>query len=152
MPKIRASMADVSSEYTPVEPGIHRYEIEDCEEKVNTDSGVERVHYVLTNRIVKVLEDGDEKDVGRKVNVRIHIHTKKGELNEIGLAQLKRFFEVTVGDERANDPEADTDELKGQQFVGKTIIRGYKSRDEITGEETERRTNEIQSIASIDDV
>lgn len=145
MPRIVASMASVSTDFNPVEPGVHRYEVESVEE--NTDPDSNRTHYIIKNKIVEVVEPGKEEDLGRTVTDRIHIHLKTGEINEFGLAQLKRYFEVCISDDAANDPEADTDWLIGKQFLGQTTLRAYKSKDSLTGEEETRKSNEISRFA-----
>lgn len=147
MPRVHASMADVSTDFSPIEPGVHRYEIEEVTE--HKDEQTDRIHYALKCKVVEVIEGGDEKDVGRSYTDRIHIHTRQGELNEIGLANLKRYFEVTVGEEQANDPDADTDWLIGQQFLGQTGIQTYTVTDNLTGQEETRKRNEISRLAPI---
>jgi len=145
MPRIVASMADVSTDYNPCEPGVARLQIENVEAK--TDNG--RTTYFIKNKIVEYIEGGKAEDVNRTVTVRISAHKKDGTLNEMGLAELKRYFEVTVGDERANDPDADTDELHGQQFLGQIAIRSYQTVDSLTNTQVTRQNNEITRLAAL---
>jgi len=147
MPRIAASMADVSTDYNPIEPGVHRYEVEEIKEI--TDENTNRVQYHITSRVVSVEDGGKEEDVGRKYTDRIHIHKKDGEINEFGLAQLKRYFEVCVGDEEANDPEADTDWLLNQQFLAQTEISHYTVKDRLTGDDVKRSRNELSRLAPV---
>ena len=145
MARIVASMADVSTDYNPCDPGVARLQIESVEEVTNAG----RTHYVIKSTIVEYTEGGKEEDVGRSITSRVHVHKKDGTLNAIGLSQLKRYFEVTVGEERANSPEADTDELVGQQFVGQIGIRSYSVNNTLTGESEERQSNELERLASL---
>lgn len=146
MPRVKASMADVSTDYNPCEPGVARFEIESVEEETANDG---RVSYKMKSKIVEYTDGGKEEDVGRSITNTIYIHKKDGTANEMGIAELKRYFEVTVGEERANSEDADTDELIGQQFLGQIVIRSYKTTNNLTGEEEERQTNEIARVAPI---
>jgi len=146
MPRIVASMADVSTDYNPCEPGVARLQI-DTVDAVTSDDG--RTHYVIKSKIMEYVDGGKQEDVGRTITSRVHVHKKTGELNEIGLAQLKRFFEVTVGEDRANAEDADTDELINQQFLGQISIRSYSTKDALTGDTVERQSNELDRLAAL---
>jgi hypothetical protein len=146
MPRVKASMADVSTDYNPCEPGVAVFQIEEVKENTGDDG---RTMYEVRQKIINYQDGGKDEDVGRTVTSRVHIHKKDGTLNDIGLAQLKRYFEVTVGEDRANAEDADTDELLNQQFLGQLVIRSYKSKDALTGEEQDRQTNEIQRLAPL---
>lgn len=147
MPVVKASMKDISTDFNPVEPGVHIYQIESVEEAVDPESG--RTHYIIKQKIVALAGDGgDPKDVGRSVTTRIHIHKKDGTQNDIGLAQLKKYFEITVGEEQANSDEADTDWLLGQSFKGQTVTVPYKTMDQLTQQEVTRYRNEIARFAT----
>ena len=147
MPKIKASMKDVSTDFSPIEPGVYKLEVQSVEEHEDEQTG--RIHYEIQSKIVAAEDGGNEDDVGRNFRDRIHIHKKDGELNQMGLAQLKRYFEVTVGEDRANADDADTDELVNQQFLGQLTIRKFTQEDNLTGEKVERQTNEISRMASL---
>jgi hypothetical protein len=144
-PRLVASLANISTDYTPCDPGVARFEITGVEAQ-ETEG---RVTYIVSQKIVEYVEDGNPDHVGRSVTNRISAHKKDGTLNEIGLSQIKRYFEVTVGDDRANADDADTDELIGQQFIGQLEIRSYMTLDKLSGEQQERQTNEITRFAAL---
>lgn len=152
MSRVKASMADVSTDFSPLDPGVHLYEIEEVE--TIEDNETQKIQYAITNKVIALVDGGREEDIGRKIVDRIYLHaaTKKNEdgtpkLNEFAVAQLKRYFEVTLGEERANDPEADTDWLKGQRFLGQTEIETYQVDDKLTGKKETRKKNKIARLA-----
>jgi hypothetical protein len=120
MGKIKASLADVSTEFFPIDPGEYEMEVVKVEETTSEDG---RTVYAIVS---KVSDPGDFH--GRQVWDRIHIHKKDGELNPVGLAQLKRYFEAVVGEERANSDDVDTDELIGGTFQAEVTIESYKDK------------------------
>lgn len=140
MGKIRASLADVSTEFKPIEPGIYNFEIDKVEE-------VEREGNLVAYRVVsKVTDDGESQN--RQMSDYIAIVKRDGELNEIGLSTLKRYFEVTHGkDEVADwtDDDYDTDLLQGKQFKGQVVIDSYTK----DGETEPRQTNKFKRIESL---
>lgn len=130
MPKIAASMADISTEYILPDPGFYEFEVVDVNETTvrqkapSSGAEVERVTYVVKSKIVAD-ENGDTTHANKPVYDYINIHTKEGELNEISLANLKRYFEA-IAPESANSDEADTDELKGGHFKAMLIHDTFK--------------------------
>lgn len=140
MPRIKASLADVSTEFTPVEPGAYEAEITDVAETTNEG----RTHYDVT---LTVKDPGDF--FGRKIRDRIYIHKKDGDLNEYGLVQLKRYFEATVGEDRANADDADTDELLHQHAMIQVGIDGYEVENKLTGKTEKRQVNRVEAIAPV---
>jgi hypothetical protein len=147
MPKVRASMKDVSTDYSPIEPGVHRFEVREVTEHVDPDTS--RVRYDIQSEVIEVIQDGNPEDVGRKLTDRIHIHKRDGDINDFGVAQLKRYFEVCVGEDEANDDDADTDWLIGRQFLGQVGISSYTVTDTITQQQEERRRNELTRLAPL---
>lgn len=138
MPKVRGSLADVSTEFQPVEPDTYVLELKECKEVVHDD---DRVHYEVLSEIKGLYDGGAETPSdfdGRKIRDFIHIHTKDGELNEYGLINLKRYAEATVGEERANDEDFDTDEMLNSQFVAEVYIDEYQG----------RKNNKIKNIVA----
>lgn len=148
MPKIRASMKEVSSDFKPIEPGIMRFEIEDVKE-ITDDGPPERTQYHIKCKVLEVLEDGNKEDVGRTMTEKVHLHLKTGEVNEIGLGQLKRFFEITVGDDLANDEDADTDWLLNKQFKGQVALESYTVENTLTKEKEVRKKSVIKQMAAL---
>lgn len=141
MAKVKASMADVSTEFTQVGPGVYIFEVQEVKE-VEADKKLGRLRYDVKSEVIEV-EDGEPENLGRTFQDRIHFHKKDGEPNEFGIAQLKRYFEVTVGEERANADDADTDELIGHQFRAQITHRGYEQEDKLTGNVEQRTSAEI---------
>jgi hypothetical protein len=148
MGRVKASMAEVSTDFNPMRPGVYDFEITKVTEDTNKDT--QRTKYTVENKVVGLVSDGEQEAVGRNIRDAIHIHKRDGELNEIGLAQLKRYFEVTVGEERANAEDADTDELVHQRFRGQVVIESYTVEDALTGKKEERKKNTISRFAPIE--
>jgi hypothetical protein len=146
MPRVRADMSSVSTEYNPIEPGAYLVTIEEVKEIV--DENTSRIVYEVVMRTVDVVADGSEKDINRKLSDRIHFHKKDGTLNEFGIAQLKRYFETALGEERANDEDADTDWLIGQNLIAQIGLDSYKVTDSITQEEQIRTKNVVKKLAA----
>lgn len=141
MPKVRGTMADVSTTYEPIDPDTYEMKVAGVEEK-QLSKKPERWMYTVKSQVDMPGTDHH----GKPVYTRITIHKKDGDVNEIALAELKRFFEVTVGEDRANADDADTDELLQQRFLGEVIIRHWE--DEATGREGD--SNEFKAIAPLE--
>lgn len=140
MARIQASLADVSTEFKPVDPDVYESEIDGVEE-VKED---EKIHYIVTHQIKS---PGDF--FNRKLKDYIYIHKKNGELNEFGLSQLKRYFEATVGEDRANSEDADTDELIHQHLRIQVGMEEYEFDNKLTGVKEKRGRNKIEAFASL---
>jgi hypothetical protein len=141
---IQASLKDVSTDFKPVEPGIYILEI--VEVKEMEKDGVTNAYRVVSQVISE--SNGVEDMVGRKVSDFINIITQKGEINEVGLSSLKRYFEACFGkDEVATweDADYDTDRLAGQQFRGQLKIDSYTK----PGETEPRMNNKFTRIDSV---
>jgi hypothetical protein len=132
MPKVPASLANVSTEYKLAEPDTYAFELTKCEEKTDSESG--RVHYEIDQKIVAKVANGVEEPSeydGHNIKSFIHIHKtaeKGGGINEVGLAELKRYGLAIVGEERVNDDEFDTDEMINGRFWADVTIEEYKGR------------------------
>lgn len=141
MAKVRASLKDVSTQYQPIEPATYEVEVVECTETVKED---DRVYYTIKAEIKGVFEDGvstaSDYDK-RKITDFIHIHTRDGEINEVGLIQLKRWAEATVGEDRANDDDFDTDEMIGQRCMADIIVTTINQ-----GPRKGEPTNEIRLV------
>jgi len=133
MAKIRASLADVSTEYVLPDPGPYVFRVKEITENVSKEKApksgmdVERVTYVVKSVIVRDL-DGNEDHVNKPVFDYINIHTKEGELNDISLANLKRYFEAIIP-ERADAEDADTDELVNGEFQAQLYHDSYEDKN-----------------------
>ena len=104
MPKLGASMPDIKTTFDPLPEGQYPATIKSIEHKP-AKSGKPMI--VLTFELTA--EAGDNK--GRQLFENITLVTDTGERNEAGLRSLKRITENLLGEERANDPDFDTDEL-----------------------------------------
>ena len=121
MPKVKASLADISTEYTPIEPrsGV-RFQMKEIKERNTNENGIERQFFDWK---AVVSEPGD--DHGKPVFGVISVHKKDGGLNDAGLGELKRFFEA-IAPEYANDENAEVDVLVGGEFLADVEISTYK--------------------------
>lgn len=140
MALIKASLADVSTDFKPLDPGIYTFDIEKVEEVPSKDDEDTIIAYRIRN---KVLEPLDSE--GRVFSDYINIVTKKNEPNEVGLANLKRYFEVCFGKEEVagwSDEDYDTDRLVGRQWKGQLDIQSYTKE----GEVEPRRNNRIKAM------
>lgn len=149
MAKISASLADVSTEFVPAEPGVYIFEIQDVVE--GNKEG--RITYQIKSKIMEVVSGVGEDSVNKTVVDFVSIHKADGSLNQYGLITMKRYFEAVLGRENvevrlAEGDEPDTDELKGQRFKGQIEIDSYfpKGVEEI--EENRRYKNVFKAILS----
>jgi len=134
MAKIKASLADVSTEIPLIEPGIYEFEIDKVEERNDGDA------YLIYN---VVTTPGDMH--GRKLVEYINLKKKDGDENQFGLSTLKRYFEVAFGKEEVEswtDDDFDTDSLQGRVFQGQVKIESYTK----PGETEARRSNRFQRM------
>lgn len=131
MPKVRASMADVSTEYVPAEPDTYTLKV--TEVKINTRREVFEGNEVEreTHIIKSVIQDeGDAQN--KPVYDYIDVTKKDGTPNDYGLADLKRYFEA-IAPEYANDEEPDTDVLLHGLFMAEVVIEEYEKKPEKGG-------------------
>jgi hypothetical protein len=135
-------MADISTDFKPVEAGLYNFTIEKVEEvKKNNELVGYRVHSKIDSGSVQEM-------VGRVFRDYISIVTKKGEINEIGLASLKRYFEVTFGKETVSewtDDDYDTDYLVGRQWSGQLEVSSYTP----DGETEPRKNNKVKRMDAV---
>lgn len=146
MGKIKASLADVSTEFQLVDPGNYDFEITKYED-------VEKDGEWIGSRITsKVITPGEME--GRSLSDYIHI-TKPGEdidpETNIGLKSIKRYFEVTHGKEEVatwSDDDFDTDLLVGKTWQGQIAIGSYTPKNQPNAEP--RKVNEIKRMEPVD--
>jgi hypothetical protein len=141
MAKIKASLAEISTEFKPLEPGLYRLEITKVEEIEK--NGV-FVAYRIASKVV-----GGEFD-GKPFSEYIHIRKPDEEINPeaIGLATVKRYFEVTHGKATVaewSDDDFDTDLLIGKQFEAQVKIESYTKE----GETEARKSNRIVRMEEV---
>lgn len=136
---IHASLADVSTEFVPVEPGVYEFEIQE----ITSDEKDGRT----TIKIKSAITDEGEMQ-GRTITDRISLHKKDGSVNQFGLIQIKRYMEAVLGKEElaerlAAGDQPDTDELKGGHFRGDVKIESYEQEGQT------RQKNEFKAILSL---
>lgn len=122
MAKIKHSLKDVSTDFVVYPADVYLFEIAKVEE-------VEKNGQLTAYRVAnKILEAGDTQYVGKIYSDFINILTTDGNLNEVGLANLKRYFEVIFGKEVVkewSDDDYDTDLLQGYQWRGQLSVESY---------------------------
>lgn len=140
MGKIKASLADVSTDFKIVQPGLHVFEVAKVDEITNSGkySNLESDDVIGYKINSKVVSSDDEEQVDRVIVDYVYTAQKVSKDdpttatdNEIGLQTLKRYFESCFGkDEVAGwtDDDFDTDRLIGQQFRAQTKIEVYNDR------------------------
>ena len=133
MPKLPQSLADVSTKVTPMPEGTYAAVIEEVEV---TESKSKLPMVVVTYKIT------EGEFANRKLTDYMVLETKKHEPNEAGLRQLKRLIVATLGEERADAEDFDTDELQGNAC---TLIVKQDSYNE-EGEEEETITNKVKKV------
>jgi hypothetical protein len=136
---INASLADVSTEFKPLPGGIYLFEVTEVQE-------IEKDDKVIAYRVKSKVLEGEEE--GRAFSDYISIITKKDEINEVGLSNLKRYFEVTHGKAEVagwSDDDYDTDRLVRKTFRAQLKIDSYTKEGE-----TEPRMN--NKIVRMDEV
>ncbi len=148
MPKVAASMADVDTSYNPIAPGVYTAEIVSVEEKVVSESP-KRIAYHVEYEIVEAQDAENEEERGRKLTNQVHIHKKSGELNEFGLAELKRHFEATLGEDGFDPANADTDEIIGHRLLIEVASTESEHKNKLTGETETRTYSNVANIAPV---
>jgi hypothetical protein len=120
MPKVRANLADVSTEFVPALPGDYEFVIDEIEDKTQG----EREAYNIKSSI----DMPGTEEHGKPVWEYISMTKKDGSPNGAGSAQLKRYFEACFGKDEVADPsfEYDTDLLLKQRFGGSIVIEEYE--------------------------
>lgn len=133
MPKIAGGALATANDSPTVPDGYYVVSIEKAEEK-EAPSGA-----VQFNMQLNIDESpDDEKQLGRKIFYGQNVRKKDGSINEIGLGQVKGVVKRVLGDERANDPDFDSDELIGARagvqvkVVSQTVNGSERLSNEIT--------------------
>jgi len=125
MPKINASLADVSTKIELMEPDTYAFKIDEIQDKTTgrgSENEREAYQIVLTNDM-----PGTDH-YGKKVWDYISLTTKAGGANQAGMAQLKRYFEAIEDREIPKEEpyDFDTDNLKGQRVAADIIIDNWE--------------------------
>lgn len=142
MAKIKASLADVSTEFKLLPPALYELEITKVDEIENAG---ELKAYRISS---KVVGGGEPEQMDQTLSDYINLRLKNGELGEPGLATIKRYFEVTHGKEEVatwNDDDYDTDLLIGRRWRGQIVIDSYTKQ----GETEPRQNNKVARMDSV---
>lgn len=139
--RFKHDLSQVSTKFELIEPGDYQASIEEVRYDPDKDH-VDDPHWLELH--LKITEPGDY--LGRKTRDRIYFYKNDGDMNEYGLAQLKRYVESTLGEERANSEDFDPEELVGQSVILTIGIREGKAKKE--GEEAPK-FNEVKRITSL---
>jgi len=142
MAKIKASMADVSTDFQVFEPSVYDFEIKKIEEVENkgkfpnldTDDPIAYI-------VISEFQDGQYQ--GKQYRDYINIRTKEGALSDPGLAALKRYFEAIFGKDTVEswtDDDYDTDQLVNKGWRGQVAVESYQKNGET------KQTNRIKHM------
>ncbi len=137
MPKL-TGMATVSTKDRVAPEGKYELlisEIEDTKSKAKKSKML-----VVTTQIT----DNDEDVAGIQMRTYCVYEDAKGEAMEGGLRRMKKIVEQTLGEEAANDPEFDTDELKGWRGEGLVGIEEYEDENEPDPEKKTKQRNYVK--------
>ena len=139
MAKVNANLADVSTKYELAPPDNYRLKIDEIKEKV--EGGRQNFNLKLV-----INDSGDNQ--GKVVYHNIAMHTLKGESNEAGARDLKRFAEAILGIDPEDDSydwdSFDTDELIKGEFMGDVFIDSW-TKDAGTPLQKSGQNNKLKS-------
>ena len=144
MPKIKGTLADVSTEYVMIEPAVYEMRIEKVEVEEQPASSSGKEHDQLFYEIVSRVDEPGTDHYNKPVRDRIYWYKRDGTVNEYSKVALKRYFEAVLGEEEANRDDLDTDELINGRFLGQVTIRSYTRNDGGEG-----KSNEIKNVSPI---
>ena len=146
MPKIGASLADVSTEYVLIEPDVYEFKLDKIEvtDKDQLSEDPEKKKQTEYLFISKVDMPGNDHH-GKPVRDYVYLYKKDGTYNEYSLAQIKRYGIAIVGEERVNDDDFDTDELLHGRFLAEVYIDNWKNEKK----KTEGQSNKLKNISPL---
>lgn len=133
MAKVQASLKDVQTKFVNAPPDRYVLKVKKVEEeKTKADppnQDKERQNFSVEVTIVRSV-DGNEEQKGKPVFHNISMHTKKGEPNGAGQADIKRFYIACLGideEDQTYDWDAlDTDMLVNQDFECDVYIEPWE--------------------------
>lgn len=147
MGKIRGAMAEISTEFQVLPPAVYTLKIDKVSE-VKGKKGTDQENDVVGYRVNTKVEDPGDFN-GKTCSEYIHIASAESDdPNEIGLAQLKRYFEGAFGKpalKKWKDEDYDTDKLIGRVFRGQVAIESYTPK----GASEPRQSNRIKAFEKI---
>lgn len=111
--KIEADFSQISSNTDRLAAGNYRFGIVSAGPQDASEVGQGKQPAFI---IVSEVTQGER--IGAQIQDYIYLQTKDGKPNKSGLGRIKAYAEATVGNERANAKDFDTDELIGNQYDG----------------------------------
>ena len=147
MPKVGASLKDVSTTFVPVDPDMYHVTFQKPAMTTKNDRVTINVEMVIVNG-----EETGAENAGRKITDRISMHKKDGSPNEFGAIQLKRYIEAGIPDSEGWDEQRwddfDTDELTGREAMLAVTIEEYD--EDLPGGRTQtNKTNRIKRVLAV---
>ena len=138
MPKVRANLNDVSTEFTPASPDDYELKIDKFD--LISQGGRDTYKYVL------VIDQPGHEEHGKSIFGNISMHKRDGSENVAGQRELKRYFEAVFGKEEVADPsfDYDTDYLLQQRIGGSVVIEAYEY--EKDGQTKKGQSNRVDRI------
>lgn len=149
MPKVNASLADVSTKMEPMEPGIFRFKIEEIQDKTS-GRGTENEREAY--QIISCNNEMGTDSYGKKVFHYISLTTKDGKPNGAGKADLKRYFEAVFGEEAVAEEgfDYDTDNLLNGEFGAEVVIESWEKGEKESPSYKSGKSNRFKRIFPID--
>lgn len=118
--KIEADFSKISSNTERLAAGSYRFAIVSAQEQDAADVKAGNLAaFIITSEVVA----GER--IGAQTQDWQYLKQKDGKPNKMGLGRIKAYAEATLGAERANAQDFDTDELIGNQFDGEMVSESY---------------------------
>lgn len=147
MPKLPKGLADVSTSAPPALPdGKYLAKIDDVEVgKSKKKKDMITVAFKLYDPTTVEIDGKVVQVAGRIIKNYYVLEQNNGEVNEGGYRDFKRLVIAALNSEdKANDPDFDTDELEGEDVM--LVLKQDSYEDEDDGSETP--TNRIKKVLS----
>lgn len=137
MARVNASLKDVSTKFEVAPAGDYEFKVVEIQKPTDDD-------YI----IISAIDEQGSPEYGKKVYDRFSFKKKDGGENRYGKAQLKRYFEAIVGEERANADDLDTDELLNGRFRGQISVEEWesKTKKDAQGNPAKGKSNSFETI------
>jgi hypothetical protein len=119
MAKIKASLADIKTEFQQILPDVYEFEIRELKDTNTNEGGVYREQ---THMSFEVVSPGEFQ--GRKIEDTFHLHKKDGEYNEVSLGQIKSLM-LAVDPAEVEKDEPDTSVLLNGRFKAEVYLEPY---------------------------
>lgn len=111
---------------TPLPPNEYMCLVREANDETPTEAG--KQPFLL---IIAEVTEGEHK--GREIRDYIYPKTKKGQVNKMGMGQIKEWAEATVGAGRLSSPDFDTKEFEAHSVRIITELEAYDVEDSTPG-------------------